>query len=215
MDAPAPDDAPARIRLLAGLGNPGPKYAGTRHNAGEDVVMRVAERLGPVRWRDRFGGRCAELRGPGGPLVLIIPETFMNLSGDAVGPAAGTFRIAPDEILVVHDEIDLPFGTVRGKVGGGAGGHNGLRSLRTGLGSTDFARIRVGVGRPPAEWRGDGASWVLGRFSEPADEVDDLLSRAATMTEAALADGMDAAIARFHARPANARRTGAEPGTTE
>ncbi len=213
MDAPAPDDAPARIRLLVGLGNPGPKYAGARHNAGEEVVARVAERLGPVRWRDRFGGRCAEVRGPRGPLVLLIPETFMNLSGESVGPAAGMFRITPQEILVVHDEIDLPFGTVRGKVGGGAGGHNGLRSLRAGLGSTDFSRIRVGVGRPPAEWRGDDASWVLGRFSEPPDEVEDLFRRSVAMTEVALTDGVDAAIARFHARPANARRTGAGPET--
>lgn len=212
MHAPAPDAAPARIRLLVGLGNPGPKYAGTRHNAGEDAVARVAEKLGPVRWKNRFGGRCAEVPGPAGPLVILIPETFMNLCGNAVGPAAGSFHIAPEEVLVVHDEIDLPFGIVRGKIGGGTGGHNGLRSLRTGLGSTDFSRIRIGVGRPPDDWRGDGASWVLARFSEPASEVEELLSRAAAMTESALAEGMDAAIARFHARPAGARRPEPEAG---
>lgn len=195
-----------RPRLLAGLGNPGAKYVGTRHNAGEEVVERVARRLAAPRWRSRFGGRCAEVRGPSGPLLILIPETFMNLSGDAVGPAAGSARIAPAEILVVHDEIDLPFGTVRGKVGGGVAGHNGLRSLRTGLGSSDFSRIRVGVGRPPAEWRGDQAAWVLARFSEPSDEVERLLEQATAMTEVALGEGMEAAIARFHARPPGARR---------
>lgn len=207
MQAGAPEDAPARIRLLVGLGNPGTRYAGTRHNAGEDVVGRVAERLGPVRWTSRYGARLAETRGPAGPLTILIPETFMNLSGDAVGPAAGAGRIAPDEILVVHDEIDLPFGTVRGKVGGGTGGHNGLRSLRSGLGSAGFSRIRVGVGRPPEDWPGDGASWVLARYSEDPAAVDQLLDRAAAMTESALAEGMEAAIARFHARPPNARRS--------
>ena len=212
MAPPAPDDAPARIRLLVGLGNPGTKYEGTRHNAGREVVARVAERMGDVRWRDRFGGRCAEVRGPAGPLVILMPETFMNLSGDAAGPAAGAFRIPPDGVLAVHDEVDLPFGTVRGKIGGGTAGHNGVRSLRAGLGSADFARVRVGVGKPPPQWRGDGASWVLARFSEPAAEVDELLARAVAMTEMAIAEGMDAAIAHFHARPAGARATERDPG---
>lgn len=207
MQAGALEDAPARIRLLVGLGNPGSRYAGTRHNAGEEVVGRVAGRLGAVRWTHRYGARLAETRGPAGPLTILIPETFMNLSGDAVGPAAGAARIAPEEILVVHDEIDLPFGTVRGKVGGGTGGHNGLRSLRSGLGSAEFSRIRIGVGRPPEDWGGDGASWVLARHTEDADAVDRLLDRGAAMAESALADGMDEAIARFHARSPNARRS--------
>jgi PTH1 family peptidyl-tRNA hydrolase len=193
-------DGPALpIRLVAGLGNPEPRYAWTRHNAGRLVVEALAGRLGAGRARDRYAGRFAEARGPSGPVGLLIPTTWMNLSGDSVGPAAGALHAAPQQVLVVHDEIDLPFGTVRGKLSGGHGGHNGLRSVIGGLGSGDFPRVRVGVGRPPADFRGDGADWVLTRFTEPREEVEAMVARAADMTEAALAEGMAAAINRFHA----------------
>ncbi len=194
MDGPTP-----AIRLVAGLGNPGPRYAGTRHNAGQMVLELLAARLGAGRFASRYRGRFAEVRGPHGSLALLVPETYMNDSGDAVGPAAGALHATPDRVLVIHDEIDIPFGTVRGKVGGGHGGHNGLRSVVRGLGSGDFPRVRVGVGRPPSTWRGDGADWVLSRFAESREEVDALIARAADMAEAALADGMPAAIERFHA----------------
>jgi PTH1 family peptidyl-tRNA hydrolase len=108
-------------------------------------------------------------------------------------------------VLVVHDELDLPFGVVRGKRGGGTAGHNGLRSLRDGLGSGDFLRVRIGIGRPPADFRGDGADWVLRAFDEPADEVEAMLARALEMTEAVLAEDMEAAVARFHAGEPGAR----------
>jgi PTH1 family peptidyl-tRNA hydrolase len=192
------------IRLVAGLGNPGPRYSGTRHNAGQMVVELLAARLGAGRFASRYGGRLAETRGPAGPLALLIPQTFMNESGDSVGPAAGTLRAAPGQVLVIHDELDLPFGDVRGKLGGGHGGHNGLRSVTKGLGTGEFPRLRLGIGRPPDEFRGDGADWVLSRFSEPRAEVEAMIGRAADMAEVALADGMAAAIERFHA---------AEPGS--
>jgi PTH1 family peptidyl-tRNA hydrolase len=188
-----------------GLGNPGPRYAATRHNAGEMVVQSLARRLGAGRFSDRFAGRYAEARGPAGPVALLVPTTFMNDSGRSVGPAAGSLRLSPDRILVVHDEIDLPFGTVRAKAGGGHGGHNGLRSLIQGVGGPGFLRLRVGVGRPPAEFRGDEAAWVLARFSEPRDQVEALIDRAADMAECVLADGIDVAIARFHASPPGER----------
>lgn len=194
MEGPTP-----AIRLVVGLGNPGARYAGTRHNAGEMVLDLLAARLGAGRFASRYGGRFAEVRGPRGPLALLVPLTFMNDSGDAVGPAAGALHATPDRVLVIHDEIDIPFGTVRGKVGGGHGGHNGLRSLVRGLGGGDFPRVRVGVGRPPSTWRGDGADWVLSRFTEPRPEVEALIARAADMAEVALAEGMPAAIERFHA----------------
>lgn len=193
------------IRLVAGLGNPGPRYSGTRHNAGQMVVELLAARLGAGRFATRYGGRLAEARGPAGPLALLIPQTFMNESGDSVGPAAGSLRAAPGQVLVVHDEIDLPFGVVRGKLGGGHGGHNGLRSVARGLGTGEFPRVRVGVGRPPDDFRGDGADWVLSRFAEPRDEVEALIARAADMTEVVLAGGMPAAIERFHASEPGAR----------
>src|SRR5262245_14219148 len=210
--------APA-IRLVAGLGNPEPRYAASRPNAGQRAVELLASRLGAGRWVARYGGRFAEARGPSGPVALLIPATYMNASGDAVGPAAGSLRAAPGQVLVVHDEVDLPFGAVRGKSGGGAGGHNGLRSVNRGLGSGDFPRIRVGVGRPPADFRGDGADWVLMRFTEPPEEVDAMIGRAADMAEAALADGIEAVVNRFHASPPGERararrerREGAQEG---
>ena len=181
--------------MVVGLGNPGARYSGTRHNAGQMVVEELARRLDAGRFAKRF----AEARGPSGPLALLVPTTYMNDSGGSAGPAAGALRIGPDRVLVVHDEIDLPFGVLRGKVGGGHGGHNGLRSLVSGLGGAGFARLRVGVGRPPAEFRGDAAAWVLARFSEPPGAVTDLIGRAADFAELAVGDGMEAAIARFHA----------------
>ena len=193
------------VRLVVGLGNPGAKYARTRHNAGQRVVEELAVRLGAGRFATRYSGAYAEARGPQGLLALLIPTTYMNDSGSSVGPAAGMLHAAPEQVLVVHDDIDLPFGEVRGKRGGGHGGHNGLRSLVAGLGSPDFLRVRVGVGRAPQGFRGNEADWVLRAFDEPADEVQALLDAGLAMTEAVLADGIDDAIARFHARPAGER----------
>jgi peptidyl-tRNA hydrolase, PTH1 family len=205
----AGEDGPERpIRLVAGLGNPGPRYAGTRHNLGAVVADELARRLGAGRAVGRYGGRFSEARGPAGPVALLVPLTFMNDSGDAVGPAAGSLHAAPEQVLVVHDELDLPFGTVRGKVGGGHGGHNGLRSVTARLGSPAFARLRLGIGKPPADFRGDGADWVLMRFTEPAEEVAAMVDRAADMAEVALAEGMPAAIERFHAQEPGARARG-------
>ena len=199
------DEAPDPIRLVVGLGNPGPRYAGSRHNAGEMVVDEVARRLGAGKAVTRYGGRLREARGPSGPVALLVPLTYMNESGDAVGPAAGSLHAAPGQVLVVHDELDLPFGAVRGKVGGGAGGHNGVRSVTRGLGGPGFARIRLGVGKPPADFRGEGADWVLMRFTEPREEVEAMIRRGADMVEAVLADGMPAAVERFHASEPGAR----------
>ena len=203
---PTPDaEGPASIRLVAGLGNPEPRYSGTRHNAGQMVVDLLAARLGAGRFAAKYGGRFAEARGPDGPVALLVPLTFMNASGDSVGPAAGSLHASPERVLVVHDELDLPFGTVRGKLGGGHGGHNGLRSVNVGLGTGEYPRVRLGIGRPPAEFRGDPADWVLTRFAEPREEVEAMVARATDMVELALAEGMTAAIERFHASEPGAR----------
>ncbi len=193
------------VRLVVGLGNPGPRYVRTRHNAGQRVVEHLAARLGAPRFARRHAGVFSEASGPHGPLALLIPTTYMNESGSSVGPAAGTLYAAPPQVLVVHDDIDLSFGEVRGKRGGGHGGHNGLRSLGTALGGAGFLRVRIGVGRPPPGFRGDEADWVLRAFDEPPDEVDALLASGVAMTEAVIRDGMDDAVARFHARPAGQR----------
>jgi PTH1 family peptidyl-tRNA hydrolase len=169
------------------------------------VVEEVARRLGAGKAVTRYGGRLREARGPAGAVALLVPLTYMNDSGDAVGPAAGSLHAAPGQVLVVHDDLDLPFGAVRGKVGGGTGGHNGLRSVTRGLGGPGFARVRLGVGKPPAEFRGEGADWVLMRFTEPREDVQAMIGRGADMVEAVLADGMAAAVERFHASEPGAR----------
>ena len=136
--------------LVVGLGNPGARYADTPHNVGFRVTDLLADRWDLPRAKDRYAGRFTEGRtGPGGPRVAILqPQTYMNEAGRSVGPARGALRLDLDRVLVVHDEIDLPFGEIRTRLGGGLAGHNGLKSLRAGLGSADFPRVRVGVGRP-------------------------------------------------------------------
>jgi PTH1 family peptidyl-tRNA hydrolase len=165
---------------VVGLGNPGREYEGTRHNVGFAVIERLAARWETGRPRDRYRGRLREGRaGPDGPRVALLePQTYMNDAGRSVGPARGAYRLPLERVLVVHDEIDLPFGEVRSRVGGGLAGHNGLRSLRAELGGGDFARVRVGVGRPPSSEPDVVAEYVLSRFRQSRTEVDELLERA-------------------------------------
>lgn len=170
---------------MIGLGNPGPQYEGSRHNVGFMVVRKLAERWDITRTREKYNGVLGEGRaGPGGPKVILFqPLTFMNESGRAAGPLRGSKKIPLDRVIAVHDEIDLPFGEVRTRLGGGLAGHNGLKSLKAGFGGSDFWRIRVGVGRPDSTDPAVVSSWVLGPFTEPAGEVDALVDAAATETE--------------------------------
>lgn len=165
----------------------------------------MAERLGVRKFAAKYAGQFAEVSTPRGPVALLVPTTYMNLSGESAGPAAGALHAARPQVLVVHDELDLPFGVVRGKSGGGAGGHNGLRSLTQSLGGPDYLRVRLGVGRPPAVFRGDQADWVLMGFNEPAAQVNAMIDSGVRMVEAILAEGMDAAIGRFHASEPGSR----------
>jgi peptidyl-tRNA hydrolase, PTH1 family len=171
--------------LIVGLGNPGSEYAGTRHNIGFAVADRLRERWGLPKPKSKYRGLLTEGRtGPGGPRVAILePQTYMNDAGTSVGPARGAYKLDLDRVLVIHDEIDLPFGEIRTRVGGGLAGHNGLKSLRQALGSPDFTRIRIGVGRPPTTDPDRVAAYVLGRFREPRDQVEDLIERAADGAE--------------------------------
>lgn len=171
--------------LVVGLGNPGSRYAGTRHNVGFEVASELASRWDLPKAKGKYGGQLTEGRtGPGGAMVaLLLPQTYMNDAGRAVGPARGAYRVPLDRLLVVHDEIDLPFGEVRSRVGGGLAGHNGLKSVAQEVGGRDFARVRVGVGRPDTTDPDLVAAYVLGRFSEPATEVRDLVARARDATE--------------------------------
>jgi len=187
--------------LVVGLGNPGKEYANHRHNAGFMVVEELASKLGADAFRSKFNGEWT--RGApktGEECVLLKPQTFMNLSGQSAQPAAAFFKVAPANVLVVHDELDIPFGEVRLKQGGGHAGHNGLRSLIERFGTNEFARLRVGIGRPPAGFRGEVADYVLQPFS--SDErisLPDILKRAVDSVLDVLARGLGPATNKLHA----------------
>lgn len=188
------------VWLVVGLGNPGPRYAATRHNAGHLVVDELATRIGARFTSHKASAQVAEGRlAPGGPrLVLAKPNTFMNLSGAPVAALAKFYSLDPSRVMIVHDELDLPFDTVRLKQGGGHGGHNGLRDIIAALRSPDFVRVRVGVGRPPG--RAEAADHVLSPFTAAERrDLPVLVADAADAVEAIVADGLLAAQQRFHA----------------
>jgi PTH1 family peptidyl-tRNA hydrolase len=180
--------------LIVGLGNPGPEYTGTPHNVGFEVAERLRQRWDLGKPKARYRGLFSEGRtAPGGPRVgILMPQTYMNDAGRSVGPARGELRVELDRLLVVHDEIDLPFGDIRVRFGGGLAGHNGLKSLKAALGSADFHRVRIGVGRPPTTDPDRVAAYVLGKFKEPRDEVQALIDRAADAAEGVLDGGREA-----------------------
>ena len=183
--------------LVVGLGNPGPKYAATRHNAGFLVVDLLAERIG-ARFKAHKGrADIVEGRLAGQPVVLMKPKSYMNESGGPVVSIARFYKVPIERIAVVHDDLDLPYGTLRLKAGGGDGGHNGLRSMSSALGSKDYARVRFGIGRPPG--RQDPADYVLREFA-PAErkELGFYVDRAADAVELLLSAGLVAAQNQFH-----------------
>ncbi len=171
--------------LVVGLGNPGDRYARTRHNIGFEVAALAAERWGLPKAKKKYNALIAEGRaGVGAPRVaVLLPQTYMNESGGSVGPARGALGVDLEHVVAVHDEIDLPFGRIQTRLGGGLAGHNGLKSLKRGLGSGEFWRVRVGVGRPDTTDPEIVSAHVLGRFSEPEDEVRELVENAADELE--------------------------------
>ena len=191
------DDAPW---LVVGLGNPGREYAGNRHNVGFLVVDLLATRIGAKFGRNkRAHADVAEGRlGFGGPKVILVkPLTFMNLSGAPVSSLAQFFKVPLEHIIAVHDELDVPFGQVRAKRGGGEGGHNGLRSMSKSLAAKEYARVRFGIGRPPG--RQDPADYVLSDFAgAERKELDFLVDRAADVVEAVMLEGVEWAQNKYH-----------------
>lgn len=185
--------------LVVGLGNPGPDYAETRHNVGFRVVELLAARAGGGRFsRHRTNADVLETRLAGRRVVLAEPRTYMNVSGGPVAGLAKYFSVPIEDLVVVHDDLDLGFGVVRLKRGGGEGGHNGLRSVSSAVGTKDYLRVRFGIGRPPG--RQDPADFVLKRFSgAEKKELEFAVDLAADATEALLADGLEPAQNKFHA----------------
>jgi peptidyl-tRNA hydrolase, PTH1 family len=165
--------------LVVGLGNPGERYARTRHNVGFEVAALAAERWGLPKAKKRYGGLYTEGKAGSERVAVLLPQTYMNDSGKSVGPARGALGVEPDRVVVVHDEIDLPFGRIETRLGGGLAGHNGLKAVRAGLGTPDFRRVRVGVGRPDTTDPEIVSAHVLGRFSEPAEDVRGLVEAGA------------------------------------
>ena len=185
-------------KLIVGLGNPGPKYQGTRHNAGFMVLDRLAEVIRVTVDRTKFNGLYGEGNWFGERLVLLKPQAFMNLSGRGVAEASRFFKIVPADIFVIHDDLDLPFGQIRLKEGGGHGGHNGLRSIIADLGSADFLRLRVGIGRPD---KGSAEKYVLSSFPvEESGFVRHVADGACEALEMLLREGLPKTLSIYHAR---------------
>jgi len=182
--------------LVAGLGNPGREYERTRHNVGWLVLDELARRH-RGSWRSKFNGSLAEIRFDDSKLALLKPETYMNESGRSVAAAARFFKVPAESLLVVHDDVDLEPGRLQARRGGGLAGHNGLRSLAQHLGTQDFLRLRIGIGRPG---RGDPRpvkDWVLSPFA-PEEDANAVISRAADAVETIVRDGLEAAQQRFN-----------------
>jgi PTH1 family peptidyl-tRNA hydrolase len=183
---------PSLSHLVVGLGNPGARYRDTRHNLGRRAVELIVDELGGS-WRSRWNGRVSELRDSDERLALLVPETFMNESGRSVAPALRFYKLPPERLVVVHDELDLELGDVRAKQGGGLAGHNGLRSLAEATGTQDFLRVRIGIGRPERGDRRPVADWVLQPFP-PGTDVDRLVRDGADCALSVLRDGVDVAM---------------------
>jgi PTH1 family peptidyl-tRNA hydrolase len=179
--------------ILAGLGNPGPRYAGNRHNIGFMVADVLADRLGATfKVHKRSGAEIVTSTLGLRPVVLAKPRTYMNESGRHVGPLAKFYSVSPADVIVIHDELDIDFGRIRLKLGGGEGGHNGLRSVVNALGTKDFHRVRIGIGRPPG--RKDAAAFVLESFSAAERaEVPTMCEQAADATELLIESGLESA----------------------
>lgn len=187
------------MKLLVGLGNPGPEYARTRHNVGFLVADEVARMVGAGFTLRKFGAEIAEAAAGGERFWIVKPQSYMNHSGEAVGAAMRFWKLSPADVVVAHDDLELEAFRVQVKVGGGHGGHNGLKSVNAHVGSPDYARVRVGVGRPPAQV--DPADWVLGRFPRAEDgQVVDVVERGAAAARMVVVDGAAKAMNEFNRR---------------
>lgn len=188
------------MKVVAGLGNPGKKYAGTRHNVGFVVVESCAKSTGDAEWRKRFDSQCSEVRIGSETVLLVCPQTFMNLSGAAIRLILGFYKLSPADLLVVCDDMNLPTGKLRLRAEGTAGGQKGLQNTIDQLGTTKFARLRFGVGRPPEFM--DAADYVLGRFGkDETDDVESAVGRAAEAVRLWVEQGVTAAMNRVNAAP--------------
>jgi PTH1 family peptidyl-tRNA hydrolase len=187
--------------LVVGLGNPGREHEGNRHNVGFMVADALRRAEGWPDYKAKFSGLWTRGELAGQPVALLKPQTYMNLSGDSVQPASAFLKVPPAEVIVVHDELDLAWRDVRLKMGGGHAGNNGIRSIIQRLGSPDFARVRVGIGKPPPGFRGQGADWVLSGFDAvERAELPDVIEAAISALRSVATDGLSAAMNRVNTK---------------
>ena len=190
------EDGSSLDLLVAGLGNPGGEHAQDRHNVGWMVVDELARRHGGS-FKGKFRGRLADVRLGDARLALLKPETYMNESGTSIQAAAAFYKVPPEDVVVVHDDVDLEVGRLQARLGGGLAGHNGLRSIASRVGAQDYLRLRIGVGRPGRGDRRPVADYVLSPFA-PADDAEALVTRAADAVEALVAEGLEETQRRFN-----------------
>ncbi|MBC7358607.1 MAG: aminoacyl-tRNA hydrolase [Desulfacinum sp.] len=202
---------PTSVFLVAGLGNPGPRYDGTRHNVGFRVVDRLAQRFSIPMQERKFPAHWGEGRIGSRKVVLVKPMTYMNRSGEAVGPILRYYRLPPEALLVVHDDLDLPLGRIRIARRGGTGGHRGVASIIQALGGGEFARLKLGIGRP--RHREPVETFVLdGFYSDELEAAEEMVDRAAAAAVAVLEEGLEAAMNRFNQRPKSIHGQADQPG---
>jgi len=199
------------MHMVLGLGNPGKRYEKNRHNAGFLVADRLALRWSTSFDSKQFNAVVGKTRIDDRPVILAKPQTFMNLSGQAAASLRGYYKVADEQLVVVHDDVDIPFGQVRVKRGGGHGGHNGLRDLTRCLGTQDFPRVRFGVSRPPPQW--ETADYVLSNWTpEEAEQLESLIDQAADAVETVIREGVTAAMNTYNQRPRNVTAEPDGPG---
>lgn len=198
------------MKMIVGLGNPGNEYAGTRHNVGWMLVDALAEHLGINEWRSREKGMVAEGRIGSEKILLVKPLTYMNNSGECVGPLMRWYKLEPEDIMAAHDDMDIPIGTIRIRKKGSAGGHNGIKSLLSHIGSENFGRLRIGIGRPQPGW--SVINHVLAKFNDQEQEkIGDAIKQLIPAVECMVLEGSDMAMNKFNPKKVKkAKKTGEE-----
>lgn len=199
------------MKIIVGLGNPGNEYAKTRHNVGFMLIDALAEHLNITLWKDKFNAQIAEGRIGAEKILLVKPQTYMNNSGEAVGPLMRWYKLKPEDIVVAHDDMDIPAGTIRIRKKGSSGGHNGIKSLISHIGSENFARVRLGIGRPLPGW--SVVKHVLAPFpAEDKAEVDKAIDYLIPAVECIVSDGLDIAMNKYNPKKQKKQKAKQEEG---
>lgn len=199
------------MKIIAGLGNPGAEYAATKHNVGFMFIDALAERLGTDSWKTDFEAEIADARIGAEKVLLVKPQTYMNDSGRSLGPLLSYYKLAGMDLIVAHDDMDIPAGTIRLRRKGSSGGHNGIKSILAHVGDENFARVRIGIGRPPADWT--VINHVLAPFrDEDAKKIGEAIDYLLPAVESIVTDGIDYAMNKFNPKKAKKKKEGEENG---